>query len=386
MRQSNGEASGILRDVQDICRLGPRLPGSEAEKACHDLVLDRLQRLNHGATEVDGFGFKNWTPLHQQLLSWPGDLELPVTQLGYSPSGCVEGGVAWCGGGTKEECRSGKGLMAVCSSTWESSAGFLHRIEKYRNACQAGSTAFILLGEPGHPTPMGIIRKRTPGTIPAVAMSYLDGRRLLDLATTEDGFRLRTESAISQGLSMNTVWRSGGKRPGTALCAHCDSWSEGAWDNASGVATLLHLAGWLTRHRPVKQVALCFTGAEEYGLFGSRELCSRHKDEFAVAISVDGLGLGREVQVRCSDRRLASLPPLRGVFSDLPLTPWGDHWSFYQAGIPTLFLTSGGENPAQHTQEDSAQHLKQTDLESSFNLLCKIVAYLDSLSCESLGE
>ena len=366
--------SRILSRVERIVELGPRLPGSEAEDRCRDLIIESLGEIDGGGCEVEEFPFLNWIPVKQSLAILPGT-EIPVTQLGYSAVGKVETELADCGSGTKDECRGAGGKIALCSSGLDGSLRFLHRIQKYRNAVRAGALGFLLVGEAGHPPPEGMIRKRGRGSIPAVSLTHEAARKYL-LAPGPVRLRMDVSNVIREDRSANVIWRTGGGHPGIVLCAHMDSWTPGAWDNASGIAVLLEMARELRNRDWGREIALCFTGCEEFGLFGSRDFCRRHASDFCLAVNVDGIGLGgAEIQVRCSDRDLAGIPPLKGIYSDLPLTPWGDHFSFQKSGVPALFVTSGGINPVQHTREDSPKILNPQDLEASLNLLSEIVAY-----------
>jgi len=371
----------ILSTVETICRLGPRLPGSEVERACRQLILDRLNELGSGSAKAEAFDLLNWTPVSSELTVTPGSLTVPVQQLGYSASSTVEGRLAYCGGGTKDECRPARAGIALCSSEPEISPKFLHRIQKYRNAVEAGARAFILVGEPGHPAPLGIIRKRRSGAIPAVSVEYEASRELLKPEAMQHTFRLKVLNRVFQDHSANVVWQSRGSDPANVICAHYDSWTEGAWDNASGVATLLELALWLSStQNPERKVILCFSSGEELGLFGSMDFCARRAGRLSFAVNVDGVGYGgAEPQARCSDPDLAKLPPLKGTFSQLPLTPWGDHWSFRRAGVRTIFLTCGGPTPVQHTVEDKPDRLNPSDLEACLNLLRRIATHLGSV-------
>jgi len=342
------------------------------------MIADRLDSLEVGETQTERFEFQGWVPLSQRLVSKRDGTEIPVDQLGYSAQGRVEAKPVDCGDGTKEECEGADGRIAICSSGWGSSGRFLHRIQKYRNASDAGAAAFILVGEPGHPAPLGMIRKGKTGKIPAVAVRFDDGAKILrrhnDVLTLD--VRNRNPTMVSQ----NITWRKAGASPGIVLCAHCDSWGPGAWDNASGVSLLLHLAKRMARVDLKSELVICFSGGEEYGLLGTKEFCTKHGQEFAFAVNVDGVGLrGGQLQARCSDFRLSRIPPLKRVYSELPLTPWGDHWSFHRSGIRTVFITSNGISPMQHTGEDQPERLGQQELEAALNLVIKIVSYLDSI-------
>ncbi len=367
----------MLETVASITDLGARLPGSGAERACQEMVASRLRELDEGDVEVEGFPFLNWSPISQGLTDRSGR-DFPVLQLGYSGSGRVESCLEYCGNGTKEECHGADGRIAVCTSG-VGSYKFLHRMRKYRNCVNAGATGFILVGDPGHPPPLGIIRKRKPGQIPAVSMGYQDSNEL-EYDIRKSGYTLSTENRSTEEHSLNTAWTIGGKEPGLILAAHCDSWTVGAWDNASGVAALLELARYLSRRKLEHRVTLLFTGAEELGLWGSRHFAQIHGDDYGFAINVDGVGYGGcSLQARCSDMELSGIPPLRRTYSDLPLTTSGDHWSFHEAGIRTIFVTCDAGNAIQHTDEDRAECLNPDKLASSVTFIAKITLYLDSI-------
>jgi aminopeptidase YwaD len=379
MRELPAPGQRILSMAAEIAGLGPRLPGSKAERECHRLVAERLASTG-GSIAVEEFEFLDWTPISQKLALTKTGYDIPARQLGYSADGELTGKTIYCGEGSEEDCRGAEGGIAICSGGLGSSNKFLHRIQKYRNAVEAEAVAFILVGESGHPAPHGMIRKRRRGRIPALTVAYDDARGRIGADRPSERLELSARSHVAEATSRNTLWQLGEGEEGVVICAHVDSWTPGAWDNASGTATLLELAHWLPRAGLRRPVTLCFAGAEEYGLFGSTSFCDRHAGEFSYAVNVDGVGLeGAELQARCSDRRLAAMPALHGVHSDLPLTPWGDHYSFYRAGIRTIFLTSGGISPVQHTTEDEPDRLNPGGLESSLALLRRIVSYMDSI-------
>ncbi len=379
MRDLTDAGRRILSTIETICGLGPRLPGSKPEEACRELILDRLNELGSGQAAVEPFELLNWAPISGELTVPPG-VNLPIQQLGYSASGSIEGRLVYCGAGTREECGEARARLVLCSSEPETSPRFLHRIEKYRNAVEAGAKAFILIGEPGHPPPLGIVRKRRSGTIPAVSVGYQTGRQLLELEAAKHTARLSVLNRVYPDRSANVVWLSQGSEPATVFCAHYDSWTEGAWDNASGVATVLELGLWVSARNPKRKVVLCFSSAEELGLFGSIAFCAKRREGLSLAVNVDGVGYrGAEPQARCSDPSLAKIPPLKGVFSQLPLTPWGDHWSFHRAGVRSIFLTCGGPTPIQHTIEDTPDRLSPSDLQASLDVLRRIAAYFCSI-------
>jgi len=371
------QGSSILGLAKEISLLGPRLPGTEAERKCLSLVSQRLARLGL-SFEMDGFEFLDWHPIRQEFIGPDGD-SLQCSQLGYSPSGSFKAEIAYCGYGEADDFSDARGRIAVVESGWEGSRRFLHRIQKYRNAVDAGAGAFVLVGQPGRSAPRGIIRKRRLGQIPAISVPYNVGRTIVG-DSGRGIFAVTAESETAPAESANLVVDLGGLEPGVLLSAHVDSWTEGAWDNASGTALLLQLCSVLASKPTKHRLSLLFCGAEELGLFGSRRFVEQHKGEYAFAVNVDGVGLrGSRLQVRCSNPSLSKIPPLRGIYSELPLTPWGDHWSFHQAGIQTFFVTTNGANQIQHTEEDGPDCLDEKELESALHLVFKIVRYLDSI-------
>ncbi len=367
----------ILSLIKRITKLGPRTPGSEAEISCHRLVEQELKGIDGGDINIDEFSFDRWVPEKQSLRDRRGK-DIPIRQLGYSGSGEVGAPLRFCENGTKEDCQGAEGCIAVCSSG-PGRYKFLHRIKKYNNSLQAGASGFILVGNLGHGAPMGIIRKRKAGKLPAVSISYDESRKLrYDLA---EEYSLSVENRIIKSRTRNTSWILDGREPGIILSAHCDSWGPGAWDNASGVALLLSVATRLLSVEIEHQVHIVFTGGEEFGLWGSRRLAQLAPQDYVFAINVDGVGLsGSSLQVRCSDTDLSSIPPLRNIYSRLPLTTSGDHWSFHKAGIRTLFVTCNGTNTVQHTDQDRPHCLNADKLQSSLSLIIEMVAYLDSIA------
>lgn len=367
----------ILSIIKRITELGARTPGSEAEISCHRLVEQELKGIDGGRISIDEFSFDKWVP-EKQSLKDPRGREIPVRQLGYSGPGQIRAPLRFCENGTKEDCQGAEGCIAVCSSG-PGRYKFLHRIKKYSNSLRAGALGFILVGNPGHGPPMGIIRKRKAGKVPAVSISYDESRKLrYDLAEEHS---LTVENRIVRSRTRNTSWVLDGREPGIILSAHCDSWGPGAWDNASGVALLLSVARRLLREKIEHKVHMVFTGAEEFGLWGSRRLAQLASQDYGFAINVDGVGLsGSSLQVRCSDMDLSRIPPLRNIYSSLPLTTSGDHWSFHKAGIRTLFVTCNGTNTVQHTDQDRPHCLSVDKLQSSIALIMEIIAYLDSIA------
>ena len=131
---------------------------------------------------------------------------------------------------------------------------------------------------------------------------------------------------------------------------------NGADDNASGVAAVLEVIDALshTDHRPRRSILFAFWDGEEKGLLGSKHWKNNPTVTFAdvkLAINVDMVGrltAGRiEVggtRTAVGSRRMLSTARLRdGLWLDFnwEFKDNSDHWTFFEAGIPSLYLHTG---------------------------------------------
>lgn len=146
---------------------------------------------------------------------------------------------------------------------------------------------------------------------------------------------------------------------------------NGADDNASGVSGVLELAEAfsLLNPPPKRTVLFAFWDAEERGLLGSQHWVAHPTVPLAgvrLSINVDMIGRLRRntlqlsgVQTGAGLRRMVAW---RNRDTDLTLDFQprlqrdSDHWSFYTAGIPALFLETG-EHEDYHRPSDDAHKL-----------------------------
>jgi hypothetical protein len=154
---------------------------------------------------------------------------------------------------------------------------------------------------------------------------------------------------------------------------------NGAHDNASGVAVMVHLAETLTKNRwrPKRTVVFCGFAAEEQGLSGSRWLAARpsfdHKAIVAM-LNVDAVGNGKpEVAVGGGSyhpalwkRLKAAIPePYRASLTEFRFGDNSDHWPYSVRGIPAFFAHTTGEHPHYHAVTDDAATLVPECLEAA---------------------
>ena len=130
---------------------------------------------------------------------------------------------------------------------------------------------------------------------------------------------------------------------------------NGADDNASGVATVLELIDALTRteHRPRRSIVFAFWDGEEKGLLGSAHWTKQPTlplESVKLGINVDMVGRLKDGRSEVGGTRCGS--GLRKQLSTTRLDQqwldfnWefkenSDHWTFYQAKIPSIYIHTG---------------------------------------------
>jgi len=164
---------------------------------------------------------------------------------------------------------------------------------------------------------------------------------------------------------------------------------NGADDNASGVATLLEVIDALVHsgHQPRRTLLFAFWDGEEKGLLGSKHWLRNPTipiDSVRLAINVDMVGRLRNGQIQVIGTRtgagLRQLMSTDRVSGDTWLDyTWefkdnSDHWTFYQANIPSLCI---------HTGVHDDYHRPSDDIEKiNFEGMQEVSRYLLEQLCE----
>jgi hypothetical protein len=166
---------------------------------------------------------------------------------------------------------------------------------------------------------------------------------------------------------------------------------NGADDNASGLAVLLHVAQVLkdASWRSKRTILFVGFGAEEQGLVGSTHLAQGlpfEHDAVVCVLNMDMVGQGStEVTLAgvkrfgpLGQRLLGYLPESlkKQVVPEDDVGPGGDHWPFAERGVPAFFLATRGEHPGYHTVDDDAKNLKPECLEAAARVLGELIVRL----------
>ena len=356
--------------------------------------------------------------------------------LAYTGSGKVSGEAVFVGYGI---CRpdlgwddyagidvKGKVVIAIRGAPKARAAQFaVERAIGYKSSTAAdkGAVGFLLVE--GEKASSGTIQdKYHRGKLPAVWVStavvdgimapqpgwYAKQKETLDTGTRTESLASKVTVALEVNATYNprtkghnALGRIKGRDPDLnheiiLVGAHMDHLGvdpagnvyNGADDNASGTAVLVHLADVLTanRFRPKRHIIFCAFGAEEQGLLGAKALAERYpfQGEIVAVLNMDMVGQGKPA-VRISgvgaypamhERLEGYLPDaLRKTTTFGPATgSYGDHWPFHERGIPAFFVGTAGKHPNYHTPDDDVERIDPACLEAAARTIGTLVVKL----------
>jgi Zn-dependent M28 family amino/carboxypeptidase len=420
-----------------LAELPGRLGGSPGERRAADLAREALP----GDPRVEPFGVERWergtTDLTATVERPDGPVErsFEAVALPYSPAGTVAAPLVDVGHGTPDEFDAAdcEGRVAVARTDSPADSRFVHRMESYGHAIEAGAAAFVFANHvPGQLPPTGALRfggepsearrSSSDGSdggdapIPGVGVSRETGAWLTDYAADDATVRLDVDTTTTAGESRNVVTRLG---PATdervLLVAHLDAHDtgEGALDNGAGltVATtaarlLAAVVGDPDAPDPLDRgVTVAAVGCEETGLLGSEALAASLRDELDggldavhAVLNVDGAGRARDLRafthgadaVARAAREVTDAVGQPLAVESTP-HPYSDHWPFLRAGVPALQLHSEPPDddgswgprglPVAHTRADTLDKVDLRNVREHAGLCALLV---DALSRSDL--
>lgn len=384
--QTSRAAWDVLSDLVDI---GSRMAGQDGEAQGADVIGDTFRRHGLDSISVSEFPIDGWwrdrstvtvdTPRERTF-----DSQHEVLSLPGSPSATVEGRLVDVGTGTPAEFDDTnlENAIAMASSrSPEDHERWIHRMEKYVCAAEAGAVAFVFRNHvEGCLPPTGEVGYHNrPGPIPAVGVSKEVGERLL--RSTEEravSATLTVASRSDSTTSRNVEARVGPETDETVLVtAHIDAHdiAEGANDNGAGSALVTEVGRLLSMERSLldTEVRLITFGSEEIGLWGAYHWTNSHDlSDVKAVLNLDGAGGGRTLGVNAngfSDLEAAITDAADRL--DVPLedgstiSPHGDQWAFVQEGVPSAMCYAHSDSAGRgygHTHADTLDKLDPRDL------------------------
>jgi aminopeptidase YwaD len=243
-----------------------RLAGTDGERKACDVIAGQLA--DWGVTPVlEPFEINAFDPGTATVSA--GDLTVSGFPVGLVKSVTTSGRLVLLE--NSEILRHQKGAYRGCVVL---TYGFTRQLSEL--LAIGGARAAICIGGPDRQPACLAHRQRqyeTGVAAPIMTITYADGLKLLRQVGGE--IRLRIEQCVRRATATNIVTTLGSSDIDESLVyvvAHYDSVhsSEGATDNAAGVACVLSLIDQLRASPPPREVRFVLFSAEELGLLGSR--------------------------------------------------------------------------------------------------------------------
>jgi Zn-dependent M28 family amino/carboxypeptidase len=399
------------RFLTDLTAIGSRMAGSEGERRAAGVVAEAFERAGVDDVDIDPFELDVWERGSAELRVEPpsrGGKGGPTTRefesiaLPYSPAGAVAGELVDVGYGTPAEIdeRDVEGRIAVASTTTPPGGRFVHRMEKFGYAIDAGAVGFVFVNHlDGQLPPTGSLTFGGEADAVAVGVSKETGAWLREYAV--DGGRgaadsdsvqaeIAVEAETEPGESRNVAGRLG---PDTderlLLLAHYDGHdiAEGALDNGCGIATVATAAGILSAADLPIGVDVVAVGAEEVGLLGAEHLVETvDLDRVRAVINVDGAGRHRDLvalahasDAAASVAESVSTATRQPIAVDAEPHPFSDQWPFVRRGVPALQLHSDSGDRGRgwgHTHADTRDKVDDRNVREHAMLTALLVCEL----------
>ena len=384
--------------LSDLTAIGNRMGGSDGERRAAALVADAFRDAGLDDVHLHEFDTNRWTRGSASLdLLAPDERSFETIALPYCPPGEVEGELVDVGHGTPAEVDEVdvEGKIAVASTTTPSGGRFVHRMEKFGHAVEAGAVGFVFVNHvAGQLPPTGALRFDEEADAVAVGVSKETGAWLTDYADRGGRARLsvdaRTEPATSQNVLGTVGSESEAESEGDLLLlAHYDAHdvAEGALDNGCGIAVVVAAARLLAELDLDRRVRVAAVGCEETGLVGSEALADRlDLDDVAAVVNVDGAGRFRDlVALTHTSETTADVARTVADETGQPIRvetdphPFSDQWPFVRRGVPALQLHSDSGERGRgwaHTTADTRDKVDPRNLREHAMLTALLVREL----------
>lgn len=366
--------------LEDLVGVGNRMAGQEGEAEGARVVAEAFREAGLRDVRTEEFEIPGWWRGEASLTAdrtYDGDHE--VIGLPGTPEKTVEAPLVDVGYGSLDEFQATdvEGAIAMAGSeSPPNSDRWLHRMEKYAAAADAGAVAFVFRNHvEGCLPPTGEIGYHNrPGPIPAVGVSKEVGARLLRMDDPECKLTVSARNEKTTSRNVEAVIGPDSEKE-VLLTAHVDAHdiSEGANDNGAGCAVVAEVGRLLSQANLDARVRLLIFGSEEIGLYGAYH-CAEMSDLSGIkcVLNVDGAGTSRNLRVGTNgSAELATLFEEVGEDIDAPvetsdtISPHGDQWAFIQEGVPGVIAGAVSEESGRgwgHTHADTLDKLDPRDL------------------------
>lgn len=375
------DAFAFLRSLTD--EYSPRESATDAELRAARFLRGEMVDMGYDA-EIRPFSFERV----RVETSFSRDGAPPESVASYrialSGMGAVEGALADAGRGFADDIPPG-GLDGKVALIERGATTF---DEKVRRAADAGAVGVIVFNN----APGGFWGTlAAPADIPAVSIDRAAGLRMRNAAAAGDArasvsvanVTERSRNVVALIPSGGGAGAADGGGGAVIIGAHYDTVADtqGANDNASGVAALMAAAARVRDKAYPFQIKFVLFGAEEIGLFGSRHYAQQMSaDDVAntlAMLNLDVVGTGDRFETM-GDFFLARDAAEVGETLGARVSPssesgvTSDHAPFAERGIPALFLMANDLSRINSPQDEIrhvAPDLPQTAADITVGIL-----------------
>lgn len=367
-----------------------RVAGTEGEEKAAKAIQEEIKKLG-GEANIEEFEVDSTDVKNAKLFFNDGSVELECAGVGYS--GC-----------TPKEGITGEFFYATCKEAAEITNlkgkiifSDTKRVPHflYEKAIKDGAVGLIVS--------TGSVYKKDKdvdldpylnreldyklGKVPTVMVRKKAIEKVLERMPKNATIVLETEDL--KKTSRNVVVEiKGSKYPDEIIVftAHFDSvsYSKGAYDNGTGVISLLQIYEYFKRNVPARSMKFIFCGAEEMGLLGSKAYVEKHADEikdkviFNINIDMVAATLGRDIACVTGDNNIVNylnymykeigfpLHVYQGVYSS-------DSTHFADKGVPAVSFArlSGQGGAVIHSHDDVIERLSVENFNKTMDFVIK---------------
>lgn len=356
--------ANLEKHLRKLClEIGSRHIGSPGEAAAADYIEKTFQEYGYPAVResypVTGWNFKSFELINLTRRT-PVSGAVPCF---FSPAVEAEGKLLWLRRSELERLKDLPVAGRICMVAAVSTPGDVKGRNQVAEELDAlGAAAAVFISDIHTSLAASTKIQRSP-FLKQLGCCAVAEEGALELARhCDDVYRLRLEASCFPHESCNVIARTVGFGPAKGVIgAHFDTapLTQGAGDNASGVAILLELARLLHGKNNGWNLDFAAFSAEEYIPEtlppGSGDYVARHqREDIRWFLNFDDIGLlFGEPQIRTvlSEK----LPPLHsGTFPVCPSTHTaGDDSSFKQIGVPGIWYRDESFFRQFHTERDS---------------------------------
>ena len=224
------------------------------------------------------------------------------------------------------------------------------------------------------------------GYIPTVMIRMKDAERIL-----ASGYKTANLILITEDLkrnSRNVVAEIKGEIEDEIITftAHYDSvaYSKGAYDNGTGVITLLQLYEYYMRNKPKRTLRFIWCGSEEMGLLGSKAYVSNHENELekiVLNINIDMVAVTLGYDIACVTGDVSIIHNIEYTSKELgfPIHVYqgvysSDSTPFADKGIPSISFArlakQGGATI--HSHNDVIERLSEPNYIKTYTFIINL--------------